>query len=348
MENRPGNHHDPYAVAQDLRTGREWEFSVPLVTNRFFLYDTIKVLFWTFFIFTGGMLIIFSFQKGIDSVIPFLKMMALIFLGFLVAIPGVALFFFCNRYPMRFEITARGAFYSSLSRLAAVSNRAAVVAGLLSLKAGIAGAGLISMSQESGGILWEDVHRIREHPARHVITLMNRWRAVLRLYCTAEDYPHLLEFVRSHTAAAAMRRQSAAEAAVPEPSRWRRQALWSLAALTACAAVWACPLEFNAGILWLILGCSLLSIWIPGLRRIAAGLALTGTGWLLFAIIHLGAETQELISRQVLNGADMPAWARYTLFGSMNAVEWFRFGVCCAGLLGLSALAIAAGRRRSP
>lgn len=346
MKHQTDNPSTSTPVDQVDQTKCEWDIAIPLATNRFFLYDTLKAVFWAVFIFTVGMLILFSFQKGIDSVVPFIRIMAWIFLGFLIAIPGIALLCFRNRYPMHFDINAKGANYIAGSRLAAVSNRVAVAAGLISLRPAIAGAGLIGMSQESGGIAWADVYRIQEHPGQYVITLMNRWRAVLRLYCTRDNYSYVLDLVRSYAATAEQRRKRRDAAQAPKEKVWPRRTLESTVALAFWAAIWACPLEFDVRILLGILACVLLSIWIRGLRRIAAGIGLAGTLWLLCSIIYAGAEKQTLVPRELLGGADSPSWAQYTLFGSFGTGKWIRFVVSCVGLLGLGILAVRVFRKR--
>ena len=75
----------------------EWELSYPLLTNRFFLYDMAKLLFWTFAIFDGVMLVVLSFQSGIDSLLPFLRISGFILLGFVLAITAITLVVFGNR-----------------------------------------------------------------------------------------------------------------------------------------------------------------------------------------------------------------------------------------------------------
>jgi hypothetical protein len=134
------------------------------LTSRFFLYDSAKMLFWTFLVFNGIMLGIFTFQKHTDNIVPFLTVSGLILLGFLVLIPAIAILVFGNRIPMSFDIRPDGVFYVSHSRRAKTLNRVAIIAGLLSRRPGVAGAGLLSAARESGGIDWEDIHTIREYP----------------------------------------------------------------------------------------------------------------------------------------------------------------------------------------
>jgi hypothetical protein len=194
------------AAAQDPANAIVWDIAYPLLTNRFFLYDMIKMLFWTFLIFNGLILSIFLFEGNFASVVPFLGLSGLILLGFICAIVGITALIFGNRFPTRFRISSNGIFYQSLSGRASTINRAAIVIGLLARKPGAAGAGLIAASQERGGIPWEHVRRVREYPAQRVISIMNSWHVVVRLYCNPENYTRVLELVRTHAAAGAAKR----------------------------------------------------------------------------------------------------------------------------------------------
>jgi hypothetical protein len=60
-----------------------------------------------------------------------------------------------------------------------------------------------------------------------------------------------------------------------------------------------------------------------------------------FVILSLGTEVHELVPRAVLQGAEMPRWAQYTEFGSMDAREWTQFGISATGLVVIGAIALA-------
>jgi hypothetical protein len=322
--------------------GLDWEISIPLVTSRFFLYDVAKALFWTFLIFDGIVLTIFAIQGQMDGISQFLEISGWILLGFMMMIAAIAVLIFGNRYPMRFSVTRDGASYVSESRRAKTLNRAAIVVGLLARKPGVAGAGFLGAASSSGGVEWEDIRAVREHPAQRVITLMNSWRAVLRLYCTPENYARVAGLVRSYMPTRTAAQPGPQPVAAQSPSTIPRMALLSLLALAACAAVAACPIDFEPALLLGVLICTSLAIWLPGLSRPVAALALAGTLFIATAILRLGMEVHELIPRSVLKGAPMPSWSLYTKFGSMGSSQWIRFGLSMAGLVLLGALAVTA------
>jgi hypothetical protein len=320
----------------------EWDIAFPLLTNRFFLYDMVKMLFWTFAIFDGILSSLFFFQKQPDIIPPFLGLSGLILLGFAVMIVAVAVLVFGNRFPTHFALDSAGLSYRSLSGRSRKLNRAALVIGILARKPGAAGAGLLAMSQEAGGIQWEKIYRIREYPAQRVLTIMNNWRVVVRLYCSPENYFRVAELVRSHAAAGALRRQHTVKAVARGPSPVPRMATLSLLCTAACAAILACPVEFEAGLLVGVMACALATIWLPGISRLSSALALAGTVLIAFLVVRSGTEVHELIPRALLGRTPAPRWSVYTRFGSMAAPEWIRFGIAAAGLIILGGLAAAA------
>jgi hypothetical protein len=196
-----GSSADTGFTLLDSPQALEWEIAFPLLTNRFFLYDMAKLLFWTFLIVNGLMLTIFLIQREFDALLPMVQLSGLIILGFALLAAAITAVIFGNRFPTRFAVRPDGVFYESLSGRASTLNRAAIVAGILAGKPGAAGAGLLAASQETGGIIWHDVRTVHEYPNQCVISLMNSWRVVLRLYCRPEDYPRVIELVHAYAAA---------------------------------------------------------------------------------------------------------------------------------------------------
>ena len=158
-----------------------WELDIPLITNRFILYDMSKALgisgFFLALLF-GGITLLSGNGDG------FLYMLALV--GICLGIFGLAMVFgmvvfFGNRIPARFELNKRGARVLNISRRSKVGNRLAVVLGLFRGMQGLstAGAGMLAVAQERSEIKWSDVRKVNFHPAQGVISLMNNWRVAL-------------------------------------------------------------------------------------------------------------------------------------------------------------------------
>lgn len=191
------------SAASDAGDTLHWDAVFSLATNRFVIYDMLKVigLTWAIMLLIFGM--IFGVSDGPESLLPFLAILSIIMVGFLLLSMAIMLVFFGNRYPSRFTLSPRGAVMENLSGRARGANTAAMALGLLAGKPGLAGAGMLAKSQERVAISWKDVRRVREHPDQRVLSLMNGWRVVIRLYCSPENYDAAREFVRRHAREAA-------------------------------------------------------------------------------------------------------------------------------------------------
>ena len=186
-----------------------WTASVPLLTNRFILYDLAKLLVLTMGIVSLLMLVILAVSGSGRTFWAdywsFLRVFALVVAGLAVMFLAVMLVFFGNRFVMRFRVAADGIGWETRMRRARWSSRAAVVAGVLAGRPGTAGAGLIAASQESGSISWGEVRRVRLHPELCTVSVMNRWRVVIRLFCTPENYRSVVEALKRRLPETALR-----------------------------------------------------------------------------------------------------------------------------------------------
>ena len=194
----PETAHTPPPLA-DLQpkahqTGQElsWQVNVPLLTDQFIMYDLLKVWgFSTLFMFLI-MVAIFIFERNWRGLISMLLPVGLTSLGILFLFFLVMLVFFGNRFPMGFMLGPQGAMVASLSQRGRWGNRLAVILGALAGKPGVAGAGLLGMSRETVGVTWDEVRRLNIHPKTRVISLMDSWHVVMRLYCTPKNYDQVL------------------------------------------------------------------------------------------------------------------------------------------------------------
>jgi Zn-dependent protease with chaperone function len=178
----------------------EWSISVPLVNNRFSLWDTLKVVFWTgvgcygclgaMVLFTGGARHFPWGRVAVGLAAAVTALGLLMLLGMLL--------WFRNRFEIRFVISGKGIAYQSLSRRARLGNRAAIIGGLLLGSGQVVGGGLLAASRESGFYKWTTVRAVNDHPAERVLSLRNRWRCVIRLFCSAENYESVRALVRAH------------------------------------------------------------------------------------------------------------------------------------------------------
>jgi len=173
----------------------QWIISVPMVHNRFILYDLAKVLFWSAVVIAVLMLLILGiFGDDHDFLRGYLKIMQIfgfILAGFAVLALAIMLVFFGNRYRIGFIVDGNGIGWFSAMARTKWAARAAVAGGLIAGEPGLLGAGLLGQASEKGKIEWGDIRRLKLYPALGVISVMNSWRVVVRLYCNPEIYPLL-------------------------------------------------------------------------------------------------------------------------------------------------------------
>jgi hypothetical protein len=204
QDDMPSN--DVQISEKDTEPSIIWDIAFPLVTNRFFLYDMIKVTFFSCFVFILIFFVILAIDKSLHSLPGFLLMGALFFVAFNVLFLFIALFFFGNRYAARFAISEKGVSWETRSKRAKTANRAAVLIGVLSKKPGVAGAGLLGMSGEAGFMKWKDIKKIKAYSGPGVLTLMNSWRVVTRVYCTPENFLQVLEISKKNSGLSPIRK----------------------------------------------------------------------------------------------------------------------------------------------
>jgi len=173
-----------------------WEIAFPLVTNRFFLYDMIKAFAWTAVIMLILLAIAFTLAGNLSSLGGIFPVMGWVLAGLFGLMILISLIFFGNRYPTRFTLTEKGVSWAGLSRAGRRASRLAVLLGALGGKPGVAGAGLLAASSNEGSLPWKSVRRVKIYPSPRVITIMNSWRVVIRLYGTPENFEEVAGHVR--------------------------------------------------------------------------------------------------------------------------------------------------------
>jgi hypothetical protein len=177
-----------------------WDVAIPLVTNRFMLWDLAKV--WSisglFLLAVIGVIVMRGPGPrpwGLVLGIPFFVSLGLFVLSLVVCV----LFFF-NRYLARFELRAGGAWFQSVRwtrKLTRAVNTGDLVLGILAARPQVAAAGLLAEVQKDLFVPWGDVRKVTVFAGPRVITLSNSWRPLLRLHCpTAEVFDAALAAVR--------------------------------------------------------------------------------------------------------------------------------------------------------
>ena len=150
-------------------------------------------------------------QLGIAIGIPF--GLLIIFLLFIKAFYGVGLiailflltFLFITivwggKYDVGFELDNTGIRSFTLANQAkknSILNAITVVAGLLSGKPAVAGAGLLAQSQQDVLINWNKVKKVKYLPFRQVIIIKAGFAENIALFCKNDNYNEVETFVRS-------------------------------------------------------------------------------------------------------------------------------------------------------
>ncbi len=175
-----------------------WEQDMPLLTNRFFLWDLLRVMVITLVVMQLLLLVMsIIIGEGIFFMTP---EMILILGGILSGLFLIAILLVLqNRFSLRFTVDASGFSYDSGSREKKI-NRIVFWLSLLSGKPGPIGSSLLALSQEDRTFNWRDIYKVTVHPGPRVITLDNSWRMVFRLYCKPENFDMVAEHVQAYAA----------------------------------------------------------------------------------------------------------------------------------------------------
>ena len=287
----------PAEAAEPTGDTISWERGVPLINNRFILWDFLWVVTASVLGLAVIVALIGLLAEGELLLIP-LEILALVF-GILAALFAVAvLLVYQNHFHMKFTVDAKQvvAVSGSKERKVNTVGRIVGVLALLAGRPGVLGSALLATSQEVTDITWREVHRVRYYPAQRVVSLSNSWRTVLRLYCSRENYDQVAALVeRFAQTGAAWRDLHPASARPPLLHLNYRWALCAIAA-TVAGCVWQgdelAGYAIVAGLLVLLAG------WFAGPpRRLLALLGLVAVVLLAYNLAVLALEVQEYIPR---------------------------------------------------
>jgi hypothetical protein len=230
----------------------------------------------------------------------------------------------------------------TLSQRGRWGNRLAVILGALSASPGLAGAGLLAMARESVGMSWHEVRRIKVHPQARVISLMDSWHVVVRLYCTPKNYDVVLESVEKWAAKGL--RQAAQAKPVRGLSPGLRLLIKSLITAGAAFLITAFPLDVPGVLIWALLVAGLGALWLLVFQRFFGIVSLVLAGLILVGFLSQGLEVRQLTSPEEfrkfaasrgLKIDTVPDWiiGKYRRYEHFDAQDWTRTGI---GVLGLA------------
>ena len=256
---------------QDTPPTLTWETDVHLVTHPLMLAYFAKLFVITGLIMAALLSFLFAVTGEARSIVPMLELTGAATGGIAVLSGLICLVIFGNRMRMRFSLDAKAAEADVTDTRAKTANKIAVVAGILSGKLGVAGAGLIAQSSSHQKAAWTAVAKARYNPRWRTVSLSNGWRTVLILFCTRENYEAVAAAVREALAA----RKIKARPKNPLP----RLLLRTVLVILACVPLFGLPFVEEHGVFpaLLTLCFALASVWLVPLLAWAV---LAGIGWL--------------------------------------------------------------------
>ena len=242
-----------------------WEYSMPLLTNRFFLWDWLR--------WAGSSIFLVYALVAVAGLVFEQELVLLpwqfpaLALGLVLLGTFIFLLIFGNRYDTTFTLDDQGAYLRSGSRGRKV-NRILLFLALLSGRPGTIGSAMLAEAGQDVSIEWKDVRKVDVPPRQRVVSLADSWHTAARLYCPPDLFDQVVERVRFNVEHAPRR--------APRKLQWRGMVTalaWLL--LVAVAAVlsmaWmpeeAYGLVFGAGAALAVSGLA------PGVigRVVAAG-----------------------------------------------------------------------------
>lgn len=182
---------------QDGEGVLRWRVEVALLTNRFVMRDVLLGCLATVLIsslFLGG---IFAWSGGLSAAKPALYMAGL-FGAFMLLVSFLTLgVIFGNRWPLEFTLEPDGVVMNNVSEKAHAIHRLSWILAIITGRPLMAGPGLIAQSREVVAIPWDEVRRVKRHPALGVIAIKGGFLDNVRLYCTSANYGAVAQHVET-------------------------------------------------------------------------------------------------------------------------------------------------------
>jgi len=171
-----------------------WQYDIPLVTNRYIVWDVFRIIALSLAIIVGVVLL-FGVLLGDPVSFP---------IEFLLLIGGivtalflfVALVIFGNRYRAGFVLDSKQAIFQGIGWGDNVWARA-MKRGLKVLSFFAAQSDPTKSS--AANIRWREVRKVNVNPATRVIALCDSWHVVIRLYCPPDIFDQALAHVQHYT-----------------------------------------------------------------------------------------------------------------------------------------------------
>lgn len=166
----------------------EWDAKFSLLGNVNIVKAWLKAIAITYLLIMGIMIPIFV-GTGEWRAIPILAgIFILVCTGILLLGFFIMLVIMQNHSQAHFKLSDDGVIYQSTDKTSKTLSRIAVLAGGFFGSAQTAGAGLISISNETIQLPWQAISKADYDEKNLTIRLCNTYRELLHLYCTPENF----------------------------------------------------------------------------------------------------------------------------------------------------------------
>lgn len=162
-----------------------WEISIPLVTNPLILrhFSGLFAAVTGFFIFlVAGS---FAVQGKWETAGQISLLGMVLGTGIYLFALAVMVVFYGNRQALRFTVSDEGVGYQTVDQRIDRWNRSWVRRVLRGL---MMSSGSLKIQQEAWQLYWRGAFHAVVYPARQYIMLRNRWRTLMVVYCTPENF----------------------------------------------------------------------------------------------------------------------------------------------------------------
>ncbi|WP_321276693.1 hypothetical protein [Thiomicrorhabdus indica] len=258
---------------------------------------------------------------------------------FLAVCTGLAMFGFVimllvmgNRSQAHFELSDDGVIYQSTDNTSKTLSRIAVLAGGFFGSAQTAGAGLLSISNETIQLPWQAIHKADYDENNLTIRLCNAYRELLHLYCTPENFEQVKKTVQEQL-------QNRPEQEIQQNTSAGKRPFYTGILLT-CGVLLACLPLFALNDLFdlpvfsslLIMLFSLATVWlIPLFAWVVLVLELFTLGWIVMKLLE--SSTLQLVNTYTFLGYEL-----------LDAGEWILLMIAIIGMAFLSWICLNASK----
>ncbi|MGD9972026.1 MAG: zinc ribbon domain-containing protein [Desulfatirhabdiaceae bacterium] len=181
--------------------GLVWDMEIPLLNGRDILGGVLKIYLLSFLIVGGLLTVVFGSQGEWDVIAPMLGVLSIVTCGILGVSALVMALVFRNRLRVRYTLGPEGICLELIDTRARLTNRLLFWLGILTGRPQAIGTALIAQSQETVALAWGGSFTAVYDPKRFVITLKNRWRKLMVVHCTPQNYAPVATIITRELAA---------------------------------------------------------------------------------------------------------------------------------------------------